>query len=413
MKKQLKIAIFHLAFIYSGGGEKLVLDEAIELKKRGHMVEIFAPVANKKNCFPDLVRRVDIKTFLPQTSFVLNGHESFWILLTCVLAPLFSFKFRNFDVVFAANQPSVWIAWVIKRLFGVPYVSYLAQPTRFLYPRKIDQQTGLYFSKKATNSLSVLLMYKFKKLIAWADKKSIGGSDMVLTNGDYIKNIVDRVYGVNSFSLPACGHSFAKVKDYRRRLVGKFRLGKRELTKPYLLITNRHFAQKRFEYGILALSGILREFPQYSLLITGQPTDYTDELRSFVRRVNLIEKVKFLGYVKQNELETLYRNAAIYLYTAPEEDFGMGIVEAMLASTPVVAWDNAGPSKILTNGKNGLLARPFQMEDFSLKVLKLAKDKNFAAKIAKQAYISAKKKYTLSKHIKKLNQFLLNIAKRY
>src|SRR3989344_8702296 len=134
-KKKLKIAIFHLAFIYSGGGEKLVLEEATGLKKRGNDVFVFTSVINEKRCFPDVIRKSTIKTFLPQLPFIVPEHESFQILLSCIMAPFFAFRFRRFNVILAANQPSPWIAWWVKRFFGVAYVSYLAQPTRFLYPR--------------------------------------------------------------------------------------------------------------------------------------------------------------------------------------------------------------------------------------------------------------------------------------
>src|SRR3989344_4389348 len=65
-KGGLRIAIFHLAFIYSGGGEKLVLQEAEGLKGLGHEVEIFTSVVKRSNCFPDYIKKFQIKTFLPQ-----------------------------------------------------------------------------------------------------------------------------------------------------------------------------------------------------------------------------------------------------------------------------------------------------------------------------------------------------------
>src|SRR3989344_339159 len=198
----MKIAIFHLAFIYSGGGEKLVLEEARGLKALGHHVEIFVPVINRKKCFPDILKRFEIKTFLPALPFILPEHESFQILLTSFLAPLLAIRFRKFDVILAANQPSPWIAWWVKKFFKVAYVSYLAQPTRFLYPRQIDKETGFYFAKKAADSLTVKIMHRIKNLITWADNLSIRGSNLVLANGEYVKNLLDSVYKIKSVSLP-------------------------------------------------------------------------------------------------------------------------------------------------------------------------------------------------------------------
>ncbi|OGM24046.1 hypothetical protein A2715_02615 [Candidatus Woesebacteria bacterium RIFCSPHIGHO2_01_FULL_39_32] len=409
-KKQLKIAIFHLAFIYSGGGEKLVLQQAGGLSKLGHHVEIFTPVVNEKKCFPDLTGKYNIKTFLPQIPFIVPEHESFQILLTCVLAPFIAYRFKDFDIIFAANQPSPWIAWWVKKIVKVPYVSYLAQPTRFLHPRKIDNETGLYFSKKASDSLTALLMDKFKNLISWADSKSISGSDLVLANGDYVKKLLDSVYKINSVSCPAGANPSHKVISYASRLRGKLKLGKKTVSKPYILITNRHFAQKRFEYGIFALSFVLQKHPDYILVITGQETDYTNEIKLLVRRLNLKGKVEFLGYVNERHINMLYKNSALYLYTAPEEDFGMGVVEALVEGSPVVTWDNAGPGKIVQNGKDGFLAKPFEASDFSEKVLKIVRSKKLAQSLSANAYNFGKQKYTLDKHYKDLETHLISIT---
>lgn len=411
--KNLKIAVFHLAFIYSGGGERLVLQEAKGLRDLGHKVEIFAPVVDKSNCFPDIIKDYEIKTFLPQLPLIVPGHESFQILLTCVLAPFFVFKFRKFDVILAANQPSPWIAWWVRLLFSVPYVSYLAQPTRFLYPRKIDERTGLAFTKRAEVSMSAALMNIFKGFIKWIDGVSIRGSNVVLANGDYVKEVLQDTYKIKAVACPAGPQPPLKLGSYKLKMEGNIKVSNKTLQKPYLLITNRHFAQKRFEYGIFSLSFLLGKFPHYSLVITGSQTDYTNELKVLINRLNINDKVKFLGYVKDKDLMKLYANAACYLYTAPEEDFGMGIVEAMAHGTPVVAWGNAGPKKIIKHGITGLLAEPFGASNFSDMVLKVVLNPSLAEKIGEEAVKEVKEKFSFRKHIETLEKYLKNIHDEY
>lgn len=409
-KKSLKIAIFHLAFIYSGGGEKLVLEEARGLDKLGHNVSIFTPVVDKKNCFPDIIKNFSVKTFLPQFPLIFKGHESALILLACVLAPFLAFRFRKFDVILAANQPSLWIAWWVKNFFGVPYVSYLAQPTRFIYPRKIDKKTGLVFSKKAAESISAKLMHKARRFIYWADKTSIAGSDRVLANGEYIKGVLEKTYKIRAVSCPAGAYPSERIKDYESRIKGSVKIGTKTIKKPYLLITNRHFPQKRFEFGIFALSTVLSKFPEYSLVVTGSLTDYSRQLKLLVERLNLSGKVLFLGYVKDRDLKTLYKNSVVYLYTAPEEDFGMGVVEAMAAGSPVVAWNNAGPKDIIENLKTGLLAKPFDASYFTQCIISLISNKNLFQEIATQAIEDVRKTFSYTSHVKKIEYYLRRVV---
>ncbi|OGM04423.1 hypothetical protein A2124_05520 [Candidatus Woesebacteria bacterium GWB1_37_5] len=154
----------------------------------------------------------------------------------------------------------------------------------------------------------------------------------------------------------------------------------------------------------------MQKHPDYILVITGQETDYTNEIKLLVRRLNLKGKVEFLGYVNERHINMLYKNSALYLYTAPEEDFGMGVVEALVEGSPVVTWDNAGPGKIVQNGKDGFLAKPFEASDFSEKVLKIVRSKKLAQSLSANAYNFGKQKYTLDKHYKDLETHLISIT---
>lgn len=406
-ERKLKIAILHLAFIYSGGGEKLVLAEARGLQERGHKVQIFTPVVDRERCFPDVIGQFPIKALLPQLPFARLGHESFQIVLTCILAPLLAVRLRKFDVIFAANQPSPWIALWVKMLFRVPYVSYLAQPTRFLYLREIDKQTGLTFHKRESESLTVRIMHKAKRFIYWADRISISESARILANGEYIRSVLEQTYQASVVSCPAGVHVAGRNIPYQQRLRGRIRVKKLIIKKPFLLITNRHFSQKRFEYGIFSLATVVSEYPEYALVITGEENEYTSEIKHLVNRLELQDKVLFLGYVSEKDLVKLYTSAACYLYTAPEEDFGMGIIEAMAHSVPVVAWGNAGPVTTIKDGKTGLLAKPFAAFDFTHCVKQLISDQKLAEKLGQEGRNDVRQRFSDNKHVEMMERELM------
>lgn len=407
----MKIAIFHLAFIYSGGGEKLVLEEARGLEKKGHQVTILTPVLDKKRCFPDIIDQFNIKTLVPKLPSFIPQWEAFQILLACVLVPLFAHQFKEFDVILAANQPSPWLAWIIKKMYGVPYVAYLAQPTRFLHPRNIDREVGLVFTKRSTFSPATLLMELAKPLVNWADRTSIKEANMVLSNGGHAKEILERTYGIKAVSCPAGAYPVVKLPSYKDRSGGALKVAGKPISKPFMLITNRHFPQKRFEYAISSLTLVAKKMPSISLVITGQETDYTESLKNLVKQLSLEDKAIFLGLVSEKDLKKLYASAAVYVYTAPEEDFGMGMVEAMAHGTPVVAWNNAGPTGIVVDGKTGFLAKPFDVVDFADKVAKLLGDKKLAEKMGRAGWERVKKKFLYEKHRKILENALLDSLK--
>jgi glycosyltransferase involved in cell wall biosynthesis/ubiquinone/menaquinone biosynthesis C-methylase UbiE len=408
----VKIAIFHLAFIYSGGGEKLVLEEARGLKERGHKVTIFTPVLDTKKCFPDIIDKFDIKTFVPRLPSIIPQWEIFQILLSSVFAPFLAFRFKNFDAIFAANQPSPWLAFWVRKLFGVPYISYLSQPTRFLHRRKVDEETGLIFGEKRRLSPATYLMKIVRPLADWIDKASIKKSDSVLADGKYMKEILEKTYNLKTtISCPAGAYPINKRLSTPSRRKGVLRINRKTISKPYILLTNRHFPQKRFEYAISALPIVLEKFPNVSMVITGKETDYTRSMKSLVKQLSLEEKVIFLGFVKEKDLEKLYSEASVYCYTAPEEDFGMGMIEAMAYGTPPVAWNNAGPTGIIDNGKTGFLAKPFDIADFANKIIKLLKNEKLAKSIGEQALGKTKKDFSYQNHVNIIEKELYQAAK--
>jgi len=411
-KKKLKIAILHLAFTYSGGGEKLVLEEARGLKERGHEVAIFTPVLNRKKCFPDIIGDFDIKTFFPDLPFFLPQREIFQVLLACVLAPLFTFRLRKFDVILAANQPSPWLAFWVQKFFGVPYVTYLSFPTRFLYPRKIDRETGLIFTEKGLFRPASFLIKMAKPLADLADKISIKESNLVLANGGHVKGLLEKIYTIKAVNCPGGAHPTVRRVNYFYRNKGRLKVNGKTIAKPYILLTNRHFPQKRLEYALVVLPHILKKIPNLSLVITGEETSYTQGLRALVKKLSLEKKVLFLGLVREKDLKKLYSQAMIYSYTAPEEDFGMGIIEAMAQGVPVVAWDNAGPSRIVIDGQTGFLAKPFDTTDFLDKILKLSKDKKLNEDMGREASERVKNKFSYLKHLEILERGLNEVFGR-
>jgi glycosyltransferase involved in cell wall biosynthesis len=96
----------------------------------------------------------------------------------------------------------------------------------------------------------------------------------------------------------------------------------------------------------------------YRLLITGTSLD-TD----FVQNGSLPEGVSLLGYVDQAELPGLYAGAAAFLYPGIYEGFGLPIIEAMAAGTPVLTSETGAAPEIA--GGAAVLVDPFDVVSIS------------------------------------------------
>jgi glycosyltransferase involved in cell wall biosynthesis len=168
---------------------------------------------------------------------------------------------------------------------------------------------------------------------------------------------------------------------------------------------------KRFEYALWALKAIRRRAPEVALVITGQETEYTDLLRYLVGGLGLEESVHFVGLVKQGDLQNLYRTAVVYVYPSPEEDFGMGIVEAMAAGTPVVAWKNGGPTVTVRHGETGFLVQPYDTEKFAESLHMLVSSADLAERMGRAGHLVSVESFSYVAHNKILERSLADAAR--
>lgn len=401
-KGKPKIAIFHCGFIYSGGGERIVLEEARGLIRRGYEVEIFAPTLDKKRCYPEMIEELNIKTFLPSYVDSLPGKYALRMAASSLLAPLFAINFRTTDIFIGANQPGAWIAYCVAKVLRKPYIVYFNQPNRTVYPRPIDIKYGWTATVKDYQFLFKLIYRVLRPLISWLDKTSVQHSNQLLVNGRYIGDIIENIYSIKAVNTPAGAKIYAPSLLYTNphtAYSGTIRIGQKIIRKPYALITNRHDPQKRFDYVIRAMQKVLKKYPKAVLAIPGPFTDHTKFLKKMVKKFDMEDNVVFLGTVSEKDLQKLYRHAAVYCYPSPEEDFGLGPLEAGGWGVPTVAWKHGGPTVTVEDGVTGFLAKPYDVDDYADKMLRLFKNQKLRSKMGKAAWQRTRDKFSWDKHV--------------
>jgi glycosyltransferase involved in cell wall biosynthesis/uncharacterized membrane protein YbhN (UPF0104 family) len=406
-----RIAVFHCGFTYSGGGERIVIEEVLGLRRRGFRVECYAPTVDASRCYPDLLGDVRVRTFLPQLPRWFPFREAIQMAAASLLMPLYAWRFRGVDAIVGCNQPSAWIAWWAARLIDVPYVVYLNQPNRLVYPRNIDRQTG--WVANADYRLLAEIVLRATRFVAWADRRSIQEADQLLVNGDYIGDIIRGIYRRDAIDCPAGCHVAASgfPRPAEERFAGGLTINGYPIRRPYVLLTNRHYPQKRFDLAIRAMAEVRVKHPRAQLLVPGPATAHTAELHKLVAEIGLSEAVMFLGPITEDELQRLYEGAAVYVYPAPEEDFGMGVIESMAKGVPVVAWNQAGPTVTVGPG-TGHLAEPLEVSDYAAGIIALLDDQAANQATGERAFEWARR-FDWERHIDVLERSVLDVARSH
>ncbi len=109
---------------------------------------------------------------------------------------------------------------------------------------------------------------------------------------------------------------------------------------PYILSISHFYRYKNFETLVKAFS-LLSQYHQkyFSLVIVGKPYDakYFDEINSLIARLGLIERVHIIPGLDRTNLDSLYQNTSLFVFTSLIENSPNILLEAMAYGLPIVA----------------------------------------------------------------------------
>ncbi|MHB8632120.1 MAG: glycosyltransferase family 4 protein, partial [Candidatus Limnocylindria bacterium] len=385
------------------------LQEAGQLAARGHDVRVLAPIVDARTCFPELIAKVGPRQLLPRLPNIFGVGDGLTLLVASAFAKRLV-RDVDADVYLGANQPGAWLARQAARAHGRRYVIYLNQPNRLLEPRAIDRDPTSVVVRKDFFLLSGATLAG-RPLLSVLDRLSVRDAAARLGDGPHMTAVLRSHYGGDWRDCPGATVPAADPPtDLADRPRAEVNVNGARLRGPIVLLTNRHYPQKRFEWMFPVIRAVHDAVPTATLVITGEETVYTDRLRAALARDGLQHLVRFLGLVTEGDLLRLYRAATAYVYPSPEEDFGLGLVEAMGQGTPVVAWNNAGPSGIVEDGVSGRLVPLDDHAGFAAAVTALVTDGALRTRLGLGAWRRATDRFSFRAHTDILEQALRDAA---
>jgi len=170
---------------------------------------------------------------------------------------------------------------------------------------------------------------------------------------DVVREYINR-YFPGEFTIIPNGIDCARFAAPNLAPIERFNDGR-----PNILFVGRMEKRKGFRHLIRAFQSIKQTVPDARLIVCGAFND--NEKAPFIRyaRATRLRSVHFVGYVAPEDLPRYYRTAT--LFCAPStgfESFGIILLEAMAAGTPIVASDIAGYRQVVETGCDGLLVPP-------------------------------------------------------
>jgi len=121
---------------------------------------------------------------------------------------------------------------------------------------------------------------------------------------------------------------------------------------PLFVYLGRLKKYKRVDAVIRAFAEL--NMPQARLEIAGTG-DYRAALEALVKSLHLSDRVRFLGFIPEEEKVHLLRRAWSSVLASPKEGWGISNLEAAACGTPVIAANSPGIRESVIDGETGFL----------------------------------------------------------
>lgn len=147
----------------------------------------------------------------------------------------------------------------------------------------------------------------------------------------------------------------------------------RFIPNPYLLFVGTVEKRKNLPTAVRAFELAKSKFPDLHFVIVGTNGYKHQEIDEVIHRSRYAKHIHRIGFVLQDDLLHLYRNAELLLFPSLYEGFGFPILEAMRLGCPVVT-SNRGAMKEIA-GSAAILVDPLETEEMTQAILKVCEDR--------------------------------------
>lgn len=330
-----------------------------ELKKRGH--EVFVLPFRVVRKYPTIIRHI------------------FYFIKVCK-------KILWADIVLAQDTVSVGLPSLIaSKITNKPIV--IRVPGDFAWEQGVQR-----FGVKENIDDFQNKKYGFRvELLRKVQKFVVKKASFVITPSDYFKKVVFN-WGVKSEKI-ICIYNGVSVPE---------NITKKTFDNNTIVTAGRLVPWKGFDLLIKSIKNINAD-----LLIIGDGED-KNRLEKLVKDLNVSDKVFFVGRLPREELLSYIKGSSLFVLTSSFESFSFQLVEAMMIGATVVALKAGNLSEIIKDKENGVLIEKNEIDNLSVILNSLLKDKELRDRLSSMAKDDSKK-YSVSNTVDKLEKLFNNL----
>ncbi|OGK08458.1 hypothetical protein A2767_00845 [Candidatus Roizmanbacteria bacterium RIFCSPHIGHO2_01_FULL_35_10] len=228
----------------------------------------------------------------------------------------------------------------------------------------------------------------FKTLFSYGIKKA----DSVVTVSEFTADDVKKYYPyTKNINIVYNGIDlFRKINNFNDAWTNLQK--KYNINQEYILYIGGFTPRKNVLRLLESYNKLIKEKKRnFQLLLCGKITNNKDiltqlkKINEFIHLNNLQNKVRVIGYLKPDEKTVILSRAKYFAYLSLYEGFGLPILEALAAGTPVITSKNSVMEEVAE--KYACYANPINSKDILVKMQEMLQNYGYYKKLAESAII--------------------------
>lgn len=152
-----------------------------------------------------------------------------------------------------------------------------------------------------------------------------------------------------------------------------------------VMSVGRMVPEKGFQILADAAEKVIANYPGVRFVIGGKG-GMLDNLRARVEYMGISDRVWFMGYMSDEDLNKLFIVSDAAVFPSLYEPFGITAIEGMAAGTPVVVSDTGGLGEIVDHGYTGIKTYAGNSDSLAWGILEVLYNPDYAYMLRQNAY---------------------------
>lgn len=222
----------------------------------------------------------------------------------------------------------------------------------------------------------------------WTMKKIRRRAQVIVTDSEFSRREIMELYQIPVEKIKVVYLGYDEQKYFFRADSDADTFKKYNLTKPYLLYIGRLEKKKNIGNLVAAFAMLKDKNPDLKLALVGNAGNDFEAIKNIIEKNRLQDEIIMPGYVPEDDLPALIRQAEVFLFVTLYEGFGLPIIQAMACGTPVVASDRDPHREI--GGAAALYADPADSMAIAERVGEVIGDQDLHREISSRGVVRAR-----------------------